>query len=79
MTTYLIEARGCFQPITTTYTRENNACDSRSEFTEGLLTPWTDGTWWLDHDGETLVGWIEQDGVTIFPPLEFQLIVNAQN
>jgi hypothetical protein len=76
MTLYTIEAKGCFVPSTVAYTREANACDAISGYQEGIAAAWTDGTYWIDNDGVTLVGWIEADG-TYFPSLEVLAAVNA--
>lgn len=75
MTLYVIEADGCFQPRTLTFTREANACSAAAGYTEGLGAAWTDGGFWLDADG-TLVGWIEADG-SLFPPADTLAAVNA--
>ena len=75
MTTYSIEAKGCFQPRQTTYTKEANACDAKAGYEEGTFSAWTDGTHWIDFDG-SLVGWIEADG-SYYPPLEVLAAINA--
>jgi hypothetical protein len=77
MTTfYVIEADACFQPRSLTYAREANACDAIGGFTEALGSAWTDGQFWLDHDGVTLVGWIEADG-SLFPSQDVLDGINA--
>ena len=70
MTVYFVELGFCFQPRPTAFTLENNACLSLADASENVqaLAPWTDGTFWRDFNG-VLVGWIELDGVTFFPPL----------
>lgn len=77
MTVYFVELGFCFQPRPTVYVVENDACMSLAQANEDssgggggqqALAPWTDGTFWQDFD-DTMVGWIELDGVTVFPPL----------
>ena len=74
MTTYFSELGFCFQPRPTVFFLENNACGSFAQVVEPpqTLSAWTDGTWWLDTlpggSGDE-VGWIELDGVTLYPPL----------
>lgn len=75
MTLYQIEAEGCFQPRTLTYTREANACSAIRGYVEGRQSAWTDGTNWLDFDG-SVVGWIEADG-SLFPTAEALAAINA--
>jgi hypothetical protein len=70
-TRYFTEMGFCFEPRGTAYTLESNTCLARDAATESLvLSAWTDGSWWAEADGVTLTGWIEQDGVTFYPPLE---------
>ena len=70
MTTYFVELGFCFQPRPTAFTLENNACGSFAQVVEPpqTLSPWTDGTWWIDFNGMS-VGWLEADGTTFYPPL----------
>lgn len=75
MSRYFLEHSGCFQPRVTTYELESNTCAAWDAAVEAeILAPWVDvngsGAWWLDVDGVTLVGWVEPDGVTYYPPLE---------
>jgi hypothetical protein len=74
VTTYTIEAKGCFQPRQITWTREANACTAKAGYVEFGGSAWTDGTNWIDFDG-SIVGWIEADGSS-FPP---QDVLDALN
>lgn len=77
MTLYTLEAGYCFQPSSTAYTAElRTPCDVRSTTVEGAFAPFTDGAFFLDLDGMTLVGWIELDG-TLFPPANVLAEINA--
>ena len=82
MTTYFVEMGFCFQPRPTVFFLENNACGSFAQVGEPpppppppppqTLSAWTDGTWWIDDlPGGTgdETGWLEADGVTLYPPL----------
>lgn len=66
--TYYTEQAYCFRPRITTYELESNTCSARDAASEvDLLAPWDDGGWWQDEDG-SLVGWLEADGVSYYPP-----------
>lgn len=71
MIRYFTELGYCFEPRVTEYALESNTCLARDDASEGiLLAAWDDGTNWLDLDENTLVGWVELDDVTLYPPLE---------
>lgn len=74
MTVYSVESEACLRPTPPAYTVEANACSVLGNALEGVLTPWSDGTWWAEADG-TRVGWIEVDG-SLFPPLEYKILAN---
>lgn len=65
MASWSLEQRGCFTPGSQDITTEFRPCGAPDE--AQLFAAWTDGTNWLDWDG-SLVGWIEMDGVTLYPP-----------
>ena len=68
--TYYLEQSACFSTSLAAPVLESNTCGARSG--AGVVqtqAPWSDGTWWLDFDNLTQLGWLELDG-TPFPPLE---------
>lgn len=67
-TVYQVEYAACDGPttlFTTEHTAEDNACANEGRASLLVLAAFTDGTNWLDVDGETEVGW------TDWPPPDF--------
>ena len=62
--------------MSTTGFAKSDDANARAEYSEGAFTAWTDGSFWQEDDG-TLVGWIEPDGVTPYPPLVFVIAAGA--
>lgn len=62
-TAWATELDSVFNPARTAWALESNACRALGDTATQTLAAWTDGTFWLDHDGRE-VGW------TDWPPPE---------
>lgn len=71
MASWSLELKGCFTTGSSDITTEFRPCGQPDE--AQVFASFTDGTNWLDVDGATLVGWIEMDGVTFYPPSDVVL------
>lgn len=72
MTTYRLEASQCLVRTTVTeYTTESTVCTSAADVILQPGTPWTDGSWWIDHDG-LLTGWAD------YPSADEVLLANIE-